>query len=326
MRRLLSLAVLLAAAAFPVLADERMEHAEWVSEFHEGTGEASTKDASMARFGMLCSEESCRYYYENGINCEPGNTYPIVIATSAGSIAVETVCAPLSSTEGEITRYWFADLPQFNDALMQSDAVGIAFPLASGQFKISQFLMNGFGEAVERVATGMRALRAEREARESAERERRTREAEERARKAQEAAERARKAQEAERARKAAEQEAAERARIAAEKEAAEQARRAAEQEAAERARVPSQQDVSERKSTPEEPAAAPTPTSADAAAEASTAAPATTGNASTGSGAQPAPAADEAGEGVARPADADDTGNSGTPKSPRGNRLPSRL
>ncbi len=247
MRRLLSLAALLAAASFPVLADERMEHAEWASEFRDGTGEASTKDISMAKFGMLCTEDSCRFYYENGINCEPGNNYPIVIATSAGSIAVETVCAP-ATTGGEASRYWFADLPQFYDALMQSDTIGVAFPLSNGQFRISQFLMNGFGEATERVSSALRARKAEREARETAERERRAREAAERARKAQEAAERALKAQEAaERARKQAEQEAAERARLAAEQEAAERARQAAEQEAAERARQQAEQEAAER-------------------------------------------------------------------------------
>lgn len=326
MQRLLSLAALLAVTTFPVLADERMEHAEWVSEFREGTGEASTKDASMAKFGMLCGEESCRYYYDNGINCEPGSTYPIVIATSAGSIAVETVCAP---AEGETTRYWFTDLPQFNDALMQSDTVGIAFPLASGQFKISQFLMNGFGEAVERVAAGMRALRAEREARESAERERRTREAEERARKAQEVAERARKAQEAERARKAAEQEAAERERIAAEKEAAERARIAAEKEAAERARVPSAQDVSERKLTPEDmvaPQAVPA-TAEHVAAPATPAAPAATPSETAKEPAASTAVGNAAGDNSSvQPADTEESSSPATSPSPRGKRLPSNL
>ena len=248
MRRLLSLAALLAAATFPVLADDRMEHAEWVSEFRESTGEASTKDISMARFGMLCTEDSCRYFYDNGINCEPGNNYPVVIATSAGSIAVETVCAPATTPSGDAMRYWFADLPQFNDALMQSDTVGIAFPLSNGQFRISQFLMNGFGEASERVTSVLRARKVDREAREAADRERRAREAAERARKAQEAAERAIRAQEAaERARKAAEQEAVERARLAAEREAAEQARLAAEREAAEQARLAAERDAADR-------------------------------------------------------------------------------
>lgn len=249
MRRLLSVAVLLAAVTFPVLADERMEHAEWISEFRDGTGEASTKDGGMARFGILCNEDSCRFYYENGVDCEPGNNYPVVIATSAGSIAVETVCVPVAGATGEVRRYGFAELSQFNEALMQSDSIGIAFPLSSGHFKISQFLMNGYGEATERVLAGMRARKAEREAREAAERERQAREAAERARKAQEAAERARQAAEqaAERARKVAEQEAVERARKVAEQEAAERARKAAEQEAAVRARLAAEQEAAAR-------------------------------------------------------------------------------
>lgn len=248
MRRVLSLAVLLTAAAFPVLADERMEHAEWASEFREGTGEASTKEDGMSTFGMLCNEDNCRFYYDNGVDCEPGNNYPIVIATSAGSIAVETICESVAIAGSEVTRYWFAELPQLSEALMQSDTVGIAFPLSNGQFKISQFLMNGYGEATERVMSGLRAQRAEREAREAASRERRIREANERTRKAQEAVDRARQAQEAaERARKAAEQEAAERARKLAEQEAEERARKSAEQEAAERARIAAEKESAER-------------------------------------------------------------------------------
>lgn len=238
MRRLLSLAALLAAAANPVLADERMEHAEWASEFYQGTGEASTKEGGTSKFGLSCNDDNCRFYYENGVDCDPGSNYPIVISTSAGSMALETICAPAATPDGEVRRYWFAELSHFNDALMQSDAIGVAFPLANGQFKISQFQMNGYGEASERVASGLRARRAEREAREAADRERRTKEAAERARKAQEAAERARQAAEQAAARKAAELEAAERARKLAEQEAAERARKLAEQEAAERARA----------------------------------------------------------------------------------------
>ncbi len=332
MRRLLSSAALLAAAAFPVLADERMEHAEWTSAFRDGTGEASTKESGMTSFGMQCSEDSCRFFYENGTNCEPGATYPMVIATSAGSIGVETVCEPVATAEGEASRYWFADSPQFNDALMQSDTVGVAFPLSSGQFKISQFLMNGYGEATERVAAGLRARKAEREARELAEREQRAREAAERARKAQEAAERAKQAAEqaaAERARKAAEQEAAERERRA--REAAERARIAAEKEAAERAAqeaarqkaatepVPAPDEAvkaAEKPAEPvQEPAASPQESKVDV----------TTGS-SEGESAQPASTDSQVDSQPEGQPDGQPGDQPKAPPSPRGKRLPAMM
>ncbi len=310
MRRLLSLAALLAAAANPVLADERMEHAEWASEFYQGTGEASTKEGGMSsRFGLSCNDDNCRFYYENGIDCEPGSNYPIVISTSAGSMAVETICAPAATAEGEVMRYWFAELPHFSDALMQSDAIGVAFPLANGQFKISQFLMNGYGEATERVASGLRARRAEREAREAADRERRAREAAERARKAQEAAERARQAAEQAAARKAAELEAAERARKVAEQEAAERARAAAEKEAAELARAREAATAQPVEAVKIEERQVETAAPAAPAAEESA-----------------APAADErAGASEEQPTDAE-AHPKPAPESTRGKRLPSRL
>lgn len=349
MRRLLSSAALLAAAAFPVLADERMEHAEWVSEFREGMGEASTKESGMSGFGMQCSEDGCRFFYENGIKCEPGATYPVVIATSVGSIAVETVCAPVMTADGEAGRYWFNDSPQFSDALMQSDTVGVAFPLANGQFKISQFLMNGYGEATERVAAGLRARKAEREAREAAEREQRAREAAERARKAQEAAERARQAAEqaAERARKAAEQEAAERARKAAEQEAAERARKVAEQEAAERVRKAAEEAAAERARIEAEQEAArkavateavPAPETAPAAAkQPEEPAPVEIVSPQNGPGSDSKAAPDSGGAsgdvpvsaepGEASPDQPSDTDSPpASQPSPRGNRLPARL
>lgn len=355
MRRLLSSAALLAAAAFPVLADERMEHAEWVSEFHEGTGEASTKESGMTNFGMQCSEDGCRFFYSNGINCEPGTTYPVVIATSAGSIAVETVCAPVATADGETGRYWFNDSPQFNDALMQSDTVGIAFPLANGQFKISQFLMNGYGEAVERVMSGLRARKAEREAREAAEREQRAREAAERARKAQEAAERARQAAEkaaAERARQAAEKAAAERARIAAEQEAA---RKAVETEAVPAPETPvadkavaaeEKPPVDPKPSVEEKPAVAEKSPAEQmpAAEDKSPAEPASTPpneaanteqGAEQGASADAADTSSPAGSAEMNAGEADDVSPESSsetdtapaqPQSPRGNRLPARL
>lgn len=299
MRRLWSLAALLAAAAFPVLADERMEHAEWVSEFREGTGEASTEEGGISRFGILCTDDNCRFYFENGINCEPGNNYPVVIATSAGSIAVESICAPAVTATGEVMRYWFTELPQLNEALMQSDTVGVAFPLSSGQFKISQFLMNGYGEATERIASGLRARRAEREARESADRERRAREAAERARRAQEAVERARQVaaeQALERARKATEREAAERARVAAEQEAASRA--------AATAAVPVP-DASESRVRAEEPAQGAATVLPEGAAK----------------------AAGATGEGLLeQPADTEDAAKPQGTERPRSMRLPSRL
>ncbi len=334
MRRLLSLAALLAAAANPLLANERMEHAEWASEFYQGAGEASTRENGISRFGLSCNDEICRFYYENGIDCEPGSNYPIVISTSAGSMAIETICAPATTVDGEVMRYWFAELPHFNDALMQSDAIGVAFPLSNGQFKISQFLMNGYGEATERVASGLRARRAEREAKEAAERERRTREAAERARKAQEAAERARQAAaEQAAARKAAEQEAAERARIAAEKEAAERARIAAEKEAAERARIVAEKEAAERARVAAEKEAA----EQAKAREGATAQPVEPARveekqAEPSEAAVPAareeavPTMESTGESTTdAPADADAQPKSGT-ESTRGKRLPSRL
>ena len=47
-------------------------------------GEASTHESGASMFGMLCADRLCRYYYANGIDCDPGSNYPVMVTTAAG--------------------------------------------------------------------------------------------------------------------------------------------------------------------------------------------------------------------------------------------------
>ena len=159
MRRLLLSAVLALAAVFPLHADDRVEHGDWVSQFNGDRGEASTHDNGTAMFGMLCADRLCRYYYANGLECEPGNNYPMMLTTAAGAMAIDAICEPMTTANGDVMLYWFNESRQVNDAFAQSDAIGFAFPLTSGQFRISTFSMNGYADAIRRMVGVMREQR-----------------------------------------------------------------------------------------------------------------------------------------------------------------------
>lgn len=157
MRSWLTLICIALGCAASVHAEDRVQHGDWSSQFLEGMGEASTNERGASLFGLLCADGRCRYYFGNGIDCEPGNNYPIMLTTEAGAIAVDAICDPMATANGEVLLYWFGESDRLNAAFEQSAAVGFAFPLSDGQFRLSKFSMKGYGEAVERMVSGVRA-------------------------------------------------------------------------------------------------------------------------------------------------------------------------
>ncbi len=159
MRRLLFALLLSSSLVGAVVAEDRLEHGDWSSQFLDGMGEASTHENGLSAFGMLCANQSCRYYFANGIDCQPGTNYPLMLTTSLGALSVEATCEPMSTANGDLKLYWFGESPRLNEAFDTSAELGIAFPLTTGQFKLSKFSMNGYAAAVERMVNGLRARR-----------------------------------------------------------------------------------------------------------------------------------------------------------------------
>ena len=145
-------------------ADDRVEHGDWSSQFLDGMGEATTHENGMSTFGVLCAKGSCRYYFANGIDCQPGGNYPLMITTASGALSVEGVCEPVSTANGDIMVYWFNENDSLNGALSKSPSVGFAFPLTNGQFKTSTFSMHGYNEAIERMVEGLRERQSQEQA------------------------------------------------------------------------------------------------------------------------------------------------------------------
>ena len=137
-------------------ADNRVEHGNWSSQFFEGMGEATTHENGMSTFGILCAEGHCRFYFANGIDCEPGGNYPLMLTTESGALSVEAVCEPVSTANGDILVYWFNESEAMNQAFQKTAVVGFAFPLSDGKFKVNKFSMEGYKAAIERMVSGLR--------------------------------------------------------------------------------------------------------------------------------------------------------------------------
>lgn len=159
MRRALLPLLLLLPLSLPVMAEDRVAHGSWSSQFLDGMGEATTHENGTSTFGILCAQGSCRYYFANGIDCEPGGNYPFMITTDSGALTIESVCEPVATANGDILVYWFNENDAMNRAFQQTPVVGFAFPLTSGKFRLSSFSMEGFNEAVQRMVDGLRERR-----------------------------------------------------------------------------------------------------------------------------------------------------------------------
>ncbi len=155
----LLLACLSLLPATGALADDRLAHGDWSSQFLEDMGEASTHENGLSVFGMLCAKNVCRYYFANGLDCDAGLKYPLMLTTRSGALSIEATCEPMSTANGDVMLYWFDESARLNDAFATSPELGIAFPLTNGQFRNSKFSMKGYEEAIERMVNGMRARR-----------------------------------------------------------------------------------------------------------------------------------------------------------------------
>ena len=166
MQRFIVLLTLMMSVILPASAQERAEHGDWISQFLDGRGEASTHENGMSMLGMMCGDGSCRYYFANGLDCEPSANYPLMLTSDVGALALDAVCEPVSTSSGDVMVYWFTETPYLNEAFAKTPVVGIAFPLANGEFKTSKFSMNGFTEAIERMVNVMREGKAQESAQE----------------------------------------------------------------------------------------------------------------------------------------------------------------
>jgi len=155
MRRLLLAFVLLMNVVGLAAADDREQHGDWSSQFLEDMGEASTHENGTSVFGMLCASDSCRYYFANGMDCQPGMNYPLMLTTAAGALSVDAICEPMNTANGDLTLYWFNESATLNEAFAGSVEVGFAFPLSNGEFRLSKFSMKGYADAIERMVNGV---------------------------------------------------------------------------------------------------------------------------------------------------------------------------
>lgn len=155
MRRNLS-ALLLAMAASVAHAQE---YGQWyVSRLDSENAviAMSLNDSGSALFKM-CDSESCFWFMASNTTCEADAMYPAMLNSSAGATSLQLTCRPNKKTPG---RYVIGDPDTIDKAVTGGGTVGVAFPLQSGDFRVSRFKVEGWARAEQQLINLARKLPA----------------------------------------------------------------------------------------------------------------------------------------------------------------------
>jgi len=110
---------------------------------------AATVNETQSVLGQFCQVEGddfpCYWLLSIDIDCEPGESYIVLVNADHSAVPLEMLCAPLARAN----RYAFRDFDTIDSIVRSSTRIGIAFPMQSGQFQVSRFSLDGAGQAVD---------------------------------------------------------------------------------------------------------------------------------------------------------------------------------
>lgn len=137
-------------AAFPVQAEEKT-FGEWIvvqsddGDYIAATGRDDGKQ--MLAFRCFGQMQQCVHVLVADTRCNDGKTYPILVNSDHAALSMNTVCSENDGTYELLLNEYDA----IHSILRESDVVGFAIPMASGEFKAVRFSMDGSVRAMDYV-------------------------------------------------------------------------------------------------------------------------------------------------------------------------------
>ncbi len=126
----------------------------------QGLQIATVTNESGSVAGFLCAlaDQKCiTYVIFEGVGCQDGGTYPMMINSAVGAYSISAVCRQLpGSTNLEDKIYVLENFSSVKEALESGGQVGFVMPLASGQFRVARFDASGATAAIKEVMTAPR--------------------------------------------------------------------------------------------------------------------------------------------------------------------------
>lgn len=146
-----SVAGLALLASTPVFAaDEWSEtYGDWRVQYLTGDSTiASVTNSAGHMLGVICDQSGCQAFFNPLIECTDTNAYPALVNSPSGAFYVDLKCVKA----GDRFLYGAPLQGDMSDAMSVGGVLGIAFPMASGQFKVARFSLTGAARASARAA------------------------------------------------------------------------------------------------------------------------------------------------------------------------------
>lgn len=110
---------------------------------------ATTQNNAGSVFGTICSVEGCTALLNPKIQCVVGDSYPALVNSPGGAVSVELLCEDFG--EGVLV-YSFPIDDGVAEVMAVGGVLGMAFPMASGQFQVERFSLTGAARATARAS------------------------------------------------------------------------------------------------------------------------------------------------------------------------------
>lgn len=121
-------------------------YGDWSATIYGNGLIASTRNESGAVFGVICGEK-CVTFFNPKIPCENGGSYPALINSPAQAFSVTLKCVIADGRN-----FYSANIDESLIDLMETGGqLGVAFPMQSGQFRVSRFSLTGALKAKLRI-------------------------------------------------------------------------------------------------------------------------------------------------------------------------------
>lgn len=144
--------LLLAFLSSAVSAQSEFTSKEWTAVMEPGSDFyfAATQNDSGHMLGQYCYFEdgSCVYLMAMNTRCESGSQYPALINSDSGSAQATVLCSHSYEQQHIVFIYPFDDVDRI---VRQATNIGVAIPMAEGQFRVSRFGLAGSNYALDRM-------------------------------------------------------------------------------------------------------------------------------------------------------------------------------
>jgi hypothetical protein len=140
-------ALLMLGSMHSAIATEKHTYQNWSVDIGSETAEAYTVGDTQSSFGFFCGQDTCIFYLNPNLNCQPGTKNPVLVNSASTSTAITMQCALIGGKYFQILEAF--DVMQ--NAVKAGEFIGFSAAVQDGNFVTLRFSLRGAMQALQRT-------------------------------------------------------------------------------------------------------------------------------------------------------------------------------